>query len=220
MTYWSRYSRIAIGLGSSSSLTSLVSASSSSMISLHRSMHSSQIYTPGPAISLRTCFWLFPQKEHLSRSPPSPMRAMCPLDLLCVEPSRTRCLATVLTLPARHVEVACLSVTTRTRSVGRTAGTTSAVTQALRPPSGYRAGAPDCTFRRRRATRAVAPAPIPPARSLELAVLQHLVDQAVVLGLLRGEDLVPLDVNPDLVRRLVRVPRQDLFPVSYTHLTL
>src|SRR5664279_4769914 len=118
MTYWSRYSRIAIGLGSSSSLTSLVSASSSSMISLHRSMHSSQIYTPGPAISLRTCFWLFPQKEHLSRSPPSPMRAMCPLDLLCVEPSRTRCLATVLTLPARHVEVACLSVTTRTRSVG------------------------------------------------------------------------------------------------------
>jgi hypothetical protein len=23
-----------------------------------------------------TCFWLFPQNEHLSRSPPSPMRAM------------------------------------------------------------------------------------------------------------------------------------------------
>src|SRR5664279_3037567 len=208
MTYWSRYSRIAIGLGSSSSLTSLVSASSSSMISLHRSMHSSQIYTPGPAISLRTCFWLFPQKEHLSRSPPSPMRAMCPLDLLCVEPSRTRCLATVLTLPARHVEVACLSVTTRTRSVGRTAGTTSAATQELRPPSGYRAGphargeirenvlgkvpergwndlrvasagAPACTFRRR-ATRTVARAPIPAVRSLELPVLQHLVDQAVV----------------------------------------
>src|ERR1041385_5713880 len=42
------------------------------MISLHRSMHSSQMYTPGPAISFFTCFWLFPQKEHFSRSPPSP----------------------------------------------------------------------------------------------------------------------------------------------------
>src|SRR6476659_6421744 len=45
------------------------------MISLHRSMHSSQMYTPGPAMSFLTCFWLFPQKEHLSRSPPSPIRA-------------------------------------------------------------------------------------------------------------------------------------------------
>jgi hypothetical protein len=27
-------------------------------------MHSSQMYTPWPAISLRTCSWLFPQKEH------------------------------------------------------------------------------------------------------------------------------------------------------------
>src|SRR5260221_4832899 len=45
------------------------------MISLQRSMHSSQMYTPGPAMSFLTCFWLFPQNEHLSRSPPSPMRA-------------------------------------------------------------------------------------------------------------------------------------------------
>jgi hypothetical protein len=29
----------------------------------------------GPAMSFLTCFWLLPQKEHLSRSPPSPMRA-------------------------------------------------------------------------------------------------------------------------------------------------
>src|SRR4029077_7618338 len=50
--------------------------SSSSMISLQRSMHSSQMYTPGPAISFLTCFWLFPQNEHFRRSPPSPMRAM------------------------------------------------------------------------------------------------------------------------------------------------
>ena len=26
-------------------------------------------------MSFFTCFWLFPQNEHLSRSPPSPMRA-------------------------------------------------------------------------------------------------------------------------------------------------
>src|SRR4029077_12265729 len=45
------------------------------MISLQRSMHSSQMYTPGPAMSFLTCFWLLPQKEHFSRSPPSPMRA-------------------------------------------------------------------------------------------------------------------------------------------------
>src|SRR6478736_9000178 len=59
------------------------------MISLHRSMHSSQMYTPGPAMSLRTCFWLFPQKEHFSRSPPSPIRAMSPLDPLCCGPRGT-----------------------------------------------------------------------------------------------------------------------------------
>jgi hypothetical protein len=27
-------------------------------------------------MSFFTCFWLFPQKEHFSKSPPSPMRAM------------------------------------------------------------------------------------------------------------------------------------------------
>jgi hypothetical protein len=27
-------------------------------------------------MSFLTCFWLFPQKEHFNRSPPSPIRAM------------------------------------------------------------------------------------------------------------------------------------------------
>src|SRR5580704_12137542 len=63
------------GLGRLSHLNSDGSESSSSMISLQRSMHSSQMYTPGPAMSFLTCFWLFPQNEHFSRSPPSPMRA-------------------------------------------------------------------------------------------------------------------------------------------------
>src|SRR5581483_3649023 len=33
------------------------------MMSLHSSMHSSQMKTEGPAISLRTSCWLFPQNE-------------------------------------------------------------------------------------------------------------------------------------------------------------
>src|ERR1700730_8214376 len=42
--------------------------SSSSMISWQRSMHSSQMYTPGPAISFLTCRWDLPQKLHSSCS--------------------------------------------------------------------------------------------------------------------------------------------------------
>src|SRR3990172_9667274 len=38
--------------------------SSSSTISLQSSMHSSQIYTPGPATSLRSWAWGFAKKEH------------------------------------------------------------------------------------------------------------------------------------------------------------
>ncbi len=50
--------------------------SSSSMISLQRSMHSSQIYTPGPAISFFTCLWDLPQKLHSNCSLESVGRAM------------------------------------------------------------------------------------------------------------------------------------------------
>src|SRR6059036_977642 len=76
MTYWSRKSKISFGLGSSSHLSSELSESSSSMISLQRSMHSSQMYTPGPAMSFLTCFCDLPQKLHLTRSPPSLNPAM------------------------------------------------------------------------------------------------------------------------------------------------
>src|SRR5215213_4287576 len=50
--------------------------SSSSMISLQRSMHSSQMYTPGPAISFLTCRCDFPQKEQRSCSLESVGRAI------------------------------------------------------------------------------------------------------------------------------------------------
>src|ERR1700704_6451965 len=64
MTYWSRASLIWCGFGSLvlDVLGRGVSRSSSSMISWHKLMHSSQMYTPWPAISLRTCSWLLPQK--------------------------------------------------------------------------------------------------------------------------------------------------------------
>src|SRR5437764_14470229 len=56
--------------------------SSSSMISLQRSMHSSQMYTPGPAISFLTWRWDLPQKLQRSCSLESVGRAMsCPLRL-------------------------------------------------------------------------------------------------------------------------------------------
>src|SRR5271165_6846911 len=83
MTYWSRICRISCGVGSL--LLSLRAGSevapSSRMMSLHRSMHSSQMNTDGPAISFLTSCWLLPQKEQyssfslelfLSDMPPAP----------------------------------------------------------------------------------------------------------------------------------------------------
>ena len=46
----------------------MLSTFSSSIISTHNSIHSSQMYTPGPAINLITCFWDFPQKLHFKGS--------------------------------------------------------------------------------------------------------------------------------------------------------
>ena len=66
MTYASSWSLILRGLGrgvADAFDARGVSSISSSMISWHRLMHSSQMYTPWPAMSLRTCSWLLPQKE-------------------------------------------------------------------------------------------------------------------------------------------------------------
>src|SRR5437667_3131640 len=65
MTYWSSTRLISAGLGTAEVWLKASSLSfSSAIMSLHRSMHSSQIYTVGPAISLRTSSWLLPQNEH------------------------------------------------------------------------------------------------------------------------------------------------------------
>ena len=71
MTYSSRTFLISCGLGSLSRARSARSSSSSRMMSLQSSTHSSQTNTDGPAISLRTSCWLLPQKEQYSSLPSS-----------------------------------------------------------------------------------------------------------------------------------------------------
>src|SRR5271169_2809366 len=65
ITYWSRIEQISLGEGRSDRgpLPAGSPEASSRMMSLQRSMHSSQMNTDGPAISLRTSCWLLPQKE-------------------------------------------------------------------------------------------------------------------------------------------------------------
>src|SRR6266849_10637653 len=76
MTYWSRMVLISEGLGRLRISRLFSSSHSSAMMSLHSSMHSSQMYTVGPAMSLRTSFWLLPQNEHFKVPLPSRVRAM------------------------------------------------------------------------------------------------------------------------------------------------
>src|SRR6266516_236303 len=148
MTYSFRNWKISFGLWSSSSLSSVVSESSSSMISLQRSMHSSQMYTPGPAMSFLTCFCDFPQKEHFSRSPPSPMRATYASSPSCPLTARPAARMADGTPPWGPLHLVCrLTVV-------------SASLQSTQFPRG-----------------------------------QHLVHETVRLGLLRRQDLVPLDVG-------------------------
>src|SRR5947209_696502 len=112
------------------------------MMSLHRSMHSSQMYTPGPAMSFFTCFCDLPQKLHFTRSPPSPNFATVPPLL------------------------------------GHTC--------SLRDPC-------------------------------QLASRDHLVDDAVLLGLFRAHDEVAVGVLLDLVDGLARVLGQHLVQeISHT----
>src|SRR6185436_5839152 len=85
---------ISFGLGRWLRAACAFSSSSSRMMSLHSSTHSSQMNTLGPAMSLRTSCWLLPQKEQyriLLLSPerlrssviaswPPPRRAHCGFD--------------------------------------------------------------------------------------------------------------------------------------------
>ena len=54
---------IPAGSGRETGWLSARSSNSSRMMSMHSSTHSSQMYTDGPAMSLRTSCWLLPQNE-------------------------------------------------------------------------------------------------------------------------------------------------------------
>src|SRR5947199_10693017 len=70
--------RISRGVGRSdfAPLPPLSEAVSSRMMSLHSSMHSSQMNTDGPAMSLRTSCWLLPQKEQYNNLSPEVLSAI------------------------------------------------------------------------------------------------------------------------------------------------
>src|SRR4029450_3689415 len=78
MTYWSRMLRISRGVGRSdlAPLPPLSPAVSSRMMSLQSSMHSSQMNTDGPAMSLRTSCWLLPQNEQYNSLSPVDLSAI------------------------------------------------------------------------------------------------------------------------------------------------
>src|SRR4051794_14008596 len=127
-------------------------------------------------MSFLTCFWLFPQNEHFSRSPPSPMRATrqvlpstVPTMLTCQHHKQP-------TLPREQHCAPPLN-----------AGNTARRSRVRQERTPRRVG-----VRSRRA----------PDRSVRrFAAFEDLVDQAVLLGLRRGQDLVPLDVLLDLLGR-------------------
>src|SRR5262249_15551917 len=152
-----------------------------------------------PAMSFLTCFWLFPQNEHFRRSPVSPTRATAyrfPSGRLVPRPR---------TVPGAAPEFPC--------SCPRRAvpATESAPTAAVSSPcidnhnamsARAKSPAPRRGPRRRRgaeprihpseASGGDADSP-PPDLVSQLAGGDDLVDHAVLLGLLGGEDLVPLD---------------------------
>src|SRR3982751_904042 len=133
-------------------------------------------------MSFLTCFWLFPQNEHFSRSPPSPMRATgaTPHDS-----GRWR--------PRRPCEGPALP----------TDGVLLLFFELEGTPSHPRMGQDTAT-------------PCLPARigsdrgGRALQRLQDRVDQAVLHRRLRRQDLVPLDVGVDLLRRLAGVVGDEL----------
>src|SRR6266481_9272503 len=87
ITYWSRIEQISLGVGRSDRgpLPPASPEPSSRMMSLQRSMHSSQMNTDGPAISFFTSCWLLPQKEQYRSFSLDPFRSVIVRPLLPVE---------------------------------------------------------------------------------------------------------------------------------------
>src|SRR5471032_1165314 len=123
-------------------------------------------------MSFLTCFWLLPQKEHFNRSPPSPMRATRRSFRSVLINSLAMRTSPAVPLRRRYPLAAANTPIERRCRVILADVPPRADKPSGRGPSGVDRG---------------------------LAADQHLVDQAVLLGLLRGEDLVPLDVLLDLL---------------------
>src|SRR3954468_13790023 len=142
-------------------------------------------------MSFLTCFCDFPQKEHFSRSPPSPIRATYVLLELAGRqlPAQDRGLIASLPshrLPNRVTEAADSTLPAKGQfsDPPKRACQGSASLTLPRP-------APDTTFLAAR----------PDGLQALLAGRQDHVDEAVLLGLLRRHDLVAVDVLADLVGR-------------------
>src|SRR4051794_25935325 len=131
-------------------------------------------------MSFLTCFWLFPQKEHLSRSPPSPMRATRSppeADPGGCRTGRPVSRSTDMTVPPSSAPRGSLLSTTGASSACRARFVTWARSS----------GHPLSPDRRSGAGHAVL---IVLSRQRgELAALDHLVDQTVLNSFLGGHDL-------------------------------
>src|SRR5258708_18760117 len=151
-------------------------------------------------MSFFTCFWLLPQNEHFSRSPPSPIRAMScgPTFLFAVGKCRAGG-------PPRGYfpTLPVCSGAMRPIKPNRVGGIYPRWWRTyLLPSSAARRNAPPCRWRVAAVTASKACATnvpgCPTGRSGvlrgELAVLQHGVDDPVLLAIRRREDLVAVGV--------------------------
>src|SRR5437868_6654400 len=126
-------------------------------------------------MSFFTCFWLFPQNKHLSRSPPSPMRA-------------TRCFPFALDPLCSAEPGACAALSASFPWAG-----------ALSPLRRYLAGPPVRAPLGPTRSKGGVSTEDSAETDRGLTGGDDLVDKTVRQGLLGREDLVPLDVVADLL---------------------
>src|SRR5450759_3056675 len=144
-------------------------------------------------MSFLTCFWLLPQNEHFNRSPPSPMRATrrsFPSVLLNAPPAKTSPAHLLLPcrffVPCRRYLLAHADAPIERRCRVLVTGVPR---RADKPPSDEQVSS---------------------LVARGLAGDQHLVDEAVLLGLGSGQDLVPLDIFLDQLHGAAGVVGQGL----------
>src|SRR5262245_5513371 len=128
-------------------------------------------------MSFFTCFCDLPQNEHLSRSPPSPIRATYVLPALCVA---IRCDETTVAINRRG--------NTSTREPAVTRRVDGTWLRSQNRPLGAACSQVSCVS---------LGGDLGGGERGLLPARQHAVDQAVLLGLLGRQDLVTIDVLAD-----------------------